>query len=223
MATNSAFHSLSWDNSYPVQNPQQRLYRQCDFNCMCCAKMQLGNYCPCNVPKQSCATQTVELDTFPQTMTVDNLWKRGTSEHTSLQSLITKSIDKYNLKSSKDTHLQTAVKEVVTIIRAGNHSLQTGDEEKKVKNRILRALEWRRYYSRKRTHASSLGVKVSKLLRKNHAGTDQAEGDKENLLPQDLHEVGHDNRGFSAESQSSSSDGDIPLAALAQRKELKKP
>lgn len=39
----------------------------------------------CNTSKESRSSQTIEYDTLPQTMDEARLWKKGTTEHTSLQ------------------------------------------------------------------------------------------------------------------------------------------
>eukprot|EP00105_Crassostrea_gigas_P020712 XP_011439572.1 PREDICTED: uncharacterized protein LOC105336807 [Crassostrea gigas] len=89
-------------------------------------------------------------------------------------------------------------------------SPQTTDNEKKVKNRLLKSLEWRRYYSRKRASAVSTGKSIRDLVkrRRNEDNTD-----KKNLLEEDLHDVGCDNRAFEGDS----SDSDVPLAELVKK------
>lgn len=208
MSTNPVYHNLSWDTSF--QNSQQRHYRQCDFNCLCCARMQLGFYCACNTSKESRSSQTIEYDTLPQTMDEARLWKKGTTEHTSLQSLITKVIQKYNLKDSKDPHLPSAIKEIMLLLGKSFQSPQTTDNEKKVKNRLLKSLEWRRYYSRKRASAVSTGKSIRDLVKRRR---NEDITDKENLLEEDLHDVGCDNRAFEGDS----SDSDVPLAELVKK------
>lgn len=63
-SVNPVFHSLGFgqDHDYNSANmPVQQVYnnRQCGFNCVCCARMLLGNYCPCAFPmdKRNIRTQ----------------------------------------------------------------------------------------------------------------------------------------------------------------------
>lgn len=91
-SVNPVFQSLSFhgqDQEHTSQhymNPQP-VYnnRQCGFNCICCARMQLGNYCSCALPKQNSSTQTEDFQTLSLSMTKENLWMRGTPEHSTLQ------------------------------------------------------------------------------------------------------------------------------------------
>lgn len=89
-SVNPVFHSLGFgqDHDYNSANmPVQQVYnnRQCGFNCVCCARMLLGNYCPCAFPKQSVSTQTDSFDEIPLSMSKENLWTRETSEYSTMQ------------------------------------------------------------------------------------------------------------------------------------------
>lgn len=64
------------------------------------------------------------------------------------QRLINSTIDKYNLKNAKDTHLPAAVKEVKNYICTSTSV--GGVDDKKIAERIKKTLQWKRYYSRKR-------------------------------------------------------------------------
>uniref|UniRef100_A0A8W8LSU1 Uncharacterized protein n=1 Tax=Magallana gigas TaxID=29159 RepID=A0A8W8LSU1_MAGGI len=57
------------------------------------------------------------------------------------ESLITKEIEKYNLKDFKD--LPTAIKDIMLMLGKSFQSPLTTDNEKKVRNRILNSLKWR--------------------------------------------------------------------------------
>lgn len=184
---------------------------------MCCARMLLGNYCPCAFPKQSVSTQTDSFDEIPLSMSKENLWTRETSEHSTMQRLINSTIDKYNLKNAKDTHLPAAVKEVKNYICTSTSV--GGVDDKKIAERIKKTLQWKRYYSRKRTHAAEKGIGVRNLFKRKKAlGNEEQE--KENLLPravdEDLHDIGIENRAYVPSD--SDSDADIPLSALASKK-----
>lgn len=120
-------------------------------------------------------------------------------------------IEKYNLKDSKDPHLPTAIKDIMLMLGKSFPSPQTTDNEKKVKNRILKSLEWRRYYSRKRASAVSTGKSIRDLVKKRRC--EDISMDKKNLLEEDLHDVGCDNRAF----EDDTSDSDVPLAELVKK------
>eukprot|EP00105_Crassostrea_gigas_P022450 XP_011441973.1 PREDICTED: uncharacterized protein LOC105338506 [Crassostrea gigas] len=218
-SVNPVFHSLGFgqDHDYNSANmPVQQVYnnRQCGFNCVCCARMLLGNYCPCAFPKQSVSTQTDSFDALPLSMSKENLWTRGTSEHSTMQRLINNTIEKYSLKNARDSHLSAAVKEVKNYICAS--TTVGGVDDKKIAERMKRTLQWKRYYSRKRTHAAEKGIGIRDLFKRRKSLGDE----KENLLPkavdEDLHDIGIENRAYVPSD--SDSDSDIPLSALASKK-----
>ncbi|XP_062611416.1 uncharacterized protein LOC134273243 [Saccostrea cucullata] len=138
------------------------------------------------------------------------------------QRMINSTIEKYQLVSAKDRHLPAAVSEIRNYLSV-NSTLETV-EEKKISDRLKKSLEWRRYYAKKRSHATSNGLPVRHVIKKKKSGSDKenrqpSPTDEEPLLQgdlgSDLHDVGVDNRGFDPDTDS---DSDVPLSTLATRK-----
>ena len=61
----------------------QGVSKSCDYKCICCARLHVGNPCSCNVSTTTISTQT-EQD-VPRGLNADWFWKRGTYEHSVLQ------------------------------------------------------------------------------------------------------------------------------------------
>nr|XP_034317183.1 uncharacterized protein LOC117686425 [Crassostrea gigas] len=93
------------------------------------------------------------------------------------QRLINNTIEKYSLKNARDSHLSAAVKEVKNYICAS--TTVGGVDDKKIAERMKRTLQWKRYYSRKRTHAAEKGIGIRDLFKRRKSLGDE----KENLLP----------------------------------------
>ncbi|XP_062589931.1 uncharacterized protein LOC134251538 [Saccostrea cucullata] len=157
--------------------------QKCTFQCVCCARLSMGTVCSCNQPKSNESTQTNNFE-FPQeTLDADNMWKKGTFEHGVVQVIISQKFPNYTVDCQK------------------------------LKKRIQKAMQWQKYYAKKREEAQKNHESAWKLMKRK-----RQHSNKENvLLLQDTEEIGVDNRGFEPDSDS---DSDIPLAKLTKKKSL---
>lgn len=85
--------SYNANGSGCVQNMSNVVYhvppsvtKTCDFNCVCCLRLKVGQDPPCSISKVSVGTQTM-LET-PQGLDPSGFWTRGTYEHTVLQVML---------------------------------------------------------------------------------------------------------------------------------------
>ncbi|XP_062596772.1 uncharacterized protein LOC134260873 [Saccostrea cucullata] len=186
--------------------------QKCTFQCVCCARLSMGTVCSCNQPKSNASTQTNNFE-FPQeTLDADNMWKKGTFEHGVVQRLINATLERLLPTSGKYTTSFSSVLDEVKVIISQKFPNYTVDCQK-LKRRIQKAMQWQRYYAKKREEAQKNHESAWKLMKRK-----RQHSNKENvLLLQDTEEIGVDNRGFEPDSDS---DSDIPLAKLTKKKSL---
>ncbi|XP_062612110.1 uncharacterized protein LOC134273910 [Saccostrea cucullata] len=224
---NSNFSALTFsDSDYSVSagnfvSPSlQRsapLSRTCTFNCFCCARINLGLFCACNSSKMTVSTQTYSFD-FPKDHQQDpqNMWKRGTFEHGTVQKLINTTIEKYMPFTVKNTMtMDTAFEEI--FIRLGVQFPNYAIDRKKLRSRMLKSMEWQRYYSKKREQAKKEDRSAHQILRKKRKHAD-VNKENEPLLPTENADMGVDNPAFQSDDDS---DSDVPLAMLQRGNGLK--
>ncbi|XP_052693164.1 uncharacterized protein LOC128171407 isoform X2 [Crassostrea angulata] len=186
--------------------------QKCTFQCVCCARLSMGSVCSCNLPKSNASTQTNNFE-FPQeTLMANNMWIKGTFEHGIVQKLILTTTEKHMPSSGKYTSPFSEVfNEVKTVLelKFPNYPI----DNKKLKKRIQKAAQWKKYYEKKREEAKKSKESAWKFLTRKRKPLHSV---KENqLLLEDTEEMGVHNRGFQPDTDS---DSDVPLAELTKRK-----
>ncbi|XP_061185168.1 uncharacterized protein LOC133193222 [Saccostrea echinata] len=198
----------------------QSVSKSCDFNCVCCARLHVGNPCSCNTSKTSIGTQT-EL-AVPQGLSSELFWKRGTYEHSIMQKSVHHVVEKYKLDGKKDANWETATTEILTSFAPG--LLQTQSNRHKIQHRMRRTIYWTRFYEKKKSPAENGGQKsVYKFLcesRRRKASTQETAA----LLTNE-DDIGADNRGAdhttpiitTPSDDDSSDDSDVPLSTYVKK------
>nr|XP_022312403.1 uncharacterized protein LOC111117543 isoform X2 [Crassostrea virginica] len=139
----------------------QGVSKSCDYKCICCARLHVGNPCSCNVSTTTISTQT-EQD-VPRGLNADWFWKRGTYEHSVLQKRIREVFHKYQVSGPRDLAWETATSEVMTFF--SQSMPQTQEIRRKLQERMKKALDWIRYYGKKQVEAQNQQISVHSLMR----------------------------------------------------------
>ncbi|XP_078329896.1 uncharacterized protein LOC111117364 isoform X3 [Crassostrea virginica] len=139
----------------------QGVSKSCDYKCICCARLHVGNPCSCNVSTTTISTQT-EQD-VPRGLNADWFWKRGTYEHSVLQKRIREVVHKYQVSGPRDLAWETATSEVMTFF--SQSMPQTQEIRRKLQERMKKALDWIRYYGKKQAEAQNQQISVHSLMR----------------------------------------------------------
>ncbi|XP_052692723.1 uncharacterized protein LOC128171000 [Crassostrea angulata] len=218
--------SYNANGSGCVQNMSNVVYhvppsvtKTCDFNCVCCLRLKVGQDPPCSISKVSVGTQTM-LET-PQGLDPSGFWTRGTYEHTVLQKSVNSVVTKYSLTGKKDSNWEAATTEVMTSFSCDMP--QTPTIRQKIQARMKKAIYWMRFYTKKEKEAQKSGISVRSFLSRKRKINKSKDGEPAGLLEEE-HETGADNRDDAEavpphheETDSDSSDSDTPLALYAQK------
>ncbi|XP_078315227.1 uncharacterized protein LOC111114717 isoform X1 [Crassostrea virginica] len=135
-------NGIQGSTSYQIPSGASR----CDFKCLCCVKLQMGQETSCNVSKTSIGTQTsIEP---PQGLDPEAFWTRGTYEHSLLQKTINTTIEKFSLKGKKDVNWEAATSDIMTTF--AQDMAQTPANRKRVHQRLKKATYWGKILCQKR-------------------------------------------------------------------------